>query len=150
MTKRDQTETGNMYAMKALKDKRATLAGEIVSLKRQLDWATKQLVHVDACLTILDPAIRITGIGVKRPRKRVKLFKQGELGRNITDALRRAGKPMGTQELVTALLEASGYGKSARPGLAPRIRGNLCYQVKLGRVVSAGTGRAITWALKSP
>ena len=34
MAKRDQTPAGNKYAMKTLKDKRASLAGEIESLKK--------------------------------------------------------------------------------------------------------------------
>jgi hypothetical protein len=36
-------ENGNQYALAALKDKRATLAGEIVDLKKQLAWRVSQL-----------------------------------------------------------------------------------------------------------
>ena len=80
-------EAGNRYALAALKDRRATLAGEIVDLKKQLAWRVSQLDHVDACLTIFEPGFDIKAIGIKRPRKRVKLFRQGELGRLIIDAL---------------------------------------------------------------
>ena len=141
------SETGNQYALAALKDKRATLAGEIVILKRKIAWATKQLEHVDACLTIFDPNCKPDSIGVKRPRVRVKLFKQGELGRLIVDALRRAGKPLGLRDITTALLTAGGHGESARPSLTPRVRGNLSYQVKRGTVIASGSGRQIVWTL---
>jgi hypothetical protein len=54
---------------------------------------------------------------------RIKLFRQGELGRLTIDAHRRAGKPLGTHEVVTALLEAGGYGESARAGFPRSARG---------------------------
>jgi hypothetical protein len=89
-------DLGNKYALAALKNKRATLAGEIAELKKQLAWRVSQLDHVDACLTIFEPGFDVNALGIKRPRKRVKLFRQGELGRLIIDALRRAGKPLST------------------------------------------------------
>lgn len=140
-------EAGNRYALAALKDRRATLSGEIADLKRQLAWRVQQLDHVDACLTIFEPGFDPDKIRKKLIRKRVKLFKQGELGRLIIDALRRAGKPLGTQEITSALLAAGGYGESARAGLAPRVRANLAYQVGRGTVASAGSGRTVTWTL---
>ena len=141
-------EKSNQYALAALKDKRATLAGEIVDLKRQLQWRVQQLDHVDACLTIFEPGFDPDKIRKKLIRKRVKLFKQGELGRLIIDALRRAGKPLGTQEITSALLAAGGYGESARAGLSPRVRANLAYQVARGTVASSGAGRTVQWHLK--
>jgi len=141
-------EKGNQYALAALKDRRATLAGEITHLKRQLAWAQNQLDHVDACLTIFEPGFDPAKIGQKLVHRRVKLFRQGELGRLIIDALRRAGRPLGTHEIVTALLEAGGHGESARPSLGPRVRGNLAYQVRRGFVTSTGAGREIVWTLK--
>src|SRR2546430_541499 len=93
-------EKSNRYALAALKDRRATLAGEIYDLKRQLAWRQNQLDHVDACLTIFEPGFSIESIGVKRPRKRVKLYGQGELSRSILDALRRAGEVMGIDAIV--------------------------------------------------
>ena len=140
-------ELGNKYALHALKDKRATLAGEIADLKKQLAWRVSQLDHVDACLTIFEPGFDPNKIGLKRPRKRVKLFRQGELGRLIIDALRRAGKPLGTHEVVSALLAAGGYGESARPSLAPRVRGNLAYLERAGKVTKTGQASTAHWAL---
>ncbi|HEY2883927.1 MAG TPA: hypothetical protein VGJ08_01775 [Rhizomicrobium sp.] len=133
-------EIGNRYALHALRDKRATLAGEIVDLKKQLAWRVSQLDHVDACLTIFEPGFDPQKIGLKRPRKRVKLFRQGELGRLIIDALRRAGKLLGTHEVVSALLAEGGFGESARPSLTPRVRGNLAYLEREAKVIKTEKG----------
>ena len=119
-----QTDNGNRYALVALRDKRATLAGEIADLKKQIAWRTEALGHVDACLRLMDPEADPARLPAKRPYKRVKLFRQGELGRMILDALRRAGKPLGTHAVVTALLEAGGHGepKPLKPRrLAPGV-----------------------------
>jgi hypothetical protein len=140
-------DLGNKYALAALKNKRATLAGEIADLKKQLAWRTSQLDHVDACLTIFEPGFDVNALGVKRPRKRVKLFRQGELGRLIVDALRRAGKPLGTHEIASALLTEGGYGESARVSLTPRVRGNLAYLEKAGKVTKSGKASAARWGL---
>lgn len=147
MGKRDQTPAGNKYAMKTLKDKRASLAGEIQSLKYKLAWAQSQLRHIDAALTIFQPGFDPKSAGIKRPRQRVKLYRQGELGRMVLDALRRAGAPTTAYDVTTALLAANGHPEEARPSLSRRVRGALAYQVRCGLVVCEGSGRAGTWAL---
>ena len=55
--------------------------------------------HVDATLRLLDPSIDIDQIPNKRPRKRIKLFRQGELGRLIVGVLREADTPISTQDI---------------------------------------------------
>jgi hypothetical protein len=85
-------EKGNRYAISALKDRRATMAGEIVQMKEGIRDREEQLTHLDATLRVLDPSYRADSIPPKRLR-RVKLFGSGELNRLIADALRRAEKP---------------------------------------------------------
>ncbi len=141
-------EKGNKYALAALKDKRATLAGEIAQLKNKLAWAESQLKHVDATLALFDPSINPDDIP-KRNRKRVKLFKQGELNRLILDALRTGDGPMRTQDIVSAIMIALGHEEAARTALAPRVRGNLQYlQRQKGDVAKIGGGRDARWGLK--
>lgn len=140
-------ELGNRYALAALKDTRAKLAGEIAAAKASIKWKQGQLEHVDATLRILDPTLDPKGLPVSRPRKRIKLFRQGELGRMVVDALRRAGKPLGTQDVTTAVLQAGGHGESVRPAMTPRVRGNLCYLEKAGKVTKDGRGQSVTWSL---
>ena len=140
-------ELGNKYALAALKRQRGVLAGEIVSLKKRLVWAEGQLVHVDATLHLLDPATTPETLPSIRPQKRIKLFRQGELGRLIVDALRRAGAPLSADNVVSSVLAATGHDESARAALKPRIRGNLAYLQKSGRVTKTGRGMSVTWAL---
>jgi hypothetical protein len=140
-------ELGNKYAVAALRDQRARLSGEIAALKKQIAWKQGQLSHLDATLAIFEPGADPSAIPNKRPQKRVKLFRQGELGRLIIDALRRAEKPLQTQEIVTALIAETGHNESARAALMPRVRGNLAYLQKSGRVTKAGRGMSVTWAL---
>jgi hypothetical protein len=43
-------EKGNRYAIAALKDRRATMAGEIVQFKQGIADREEQLTHLDATL----------------------------------------------------------------------------------------------------
>jgi hypothetical protein len=79
-------EKGNRYAIHALKDRRATMAGEIVQMKEGIAYREEQLTHLDAVLRELDPSYRSDTLPPKRLR-RVKLFGNGELNRLIADAL---------------------------------------------------------------
>jgi hypothetical protein len=138
---------GDRYALSALKNRRATIASEIVSLERQIRHCKESLVHVDATLRLLDESVDIDAIPNKRPPKRIKLFRQGELGRMILDALRNADGELGTGEIVTALLEAGGHGESARRAVGGRVRGNLAYLEKRGKITKTGEGRGARWLL---
>jgi hypothetical protein len=57
-------EKGNRYAIHALKDRRATLAGEIVQVKEGIRYREEQLTHLDAMLRVLT---RPTGPIASRP-----------------------------------------------------------------------------------
>jgi hypothetical protein len=128
------------YALSALRNKRASIASEIVETERRLRHLNESLVHVDATLLLLDPGANPEAIPNKRHVKRIKLFRQGELGRMILEALRDAPGELSTAEIVTAIITAGSHGESVRRALAPRVRGNLAY---LGRDwwQRAGTGR---------
>lgn len=141
-------QKGNFYALAALKDRRATIASEIVECERKLRHLRESLVHVDATLRILDPEIEPEGIPTKRPVRRVKLFRQGELGRMILDALRQAhDETATTAEIVSFMLAAGGHGESARRAVAGRVRGNLAYLEKRGKVVKSKDGKTAVWKL---
>jgi hypothetical protein len=92
--------------MKALKDKRASIASEIVQAQRHLRHLQNALGHVDATIRLLDPSVDTGSIPNKRIVKRVRLFRQGEWGRSILDALRRSNRPCTIHEIVTAILDA--------------------------------------------
>ena len=101
---------GDRYALSALRNTRASLASELVQLKRQLRHKKEALGHVDATLRLLDPTVDINAIPNKRIVKRIKLFRQGELGRMILKVLREANGPIGTAAIVSGVLAAGGMG----------------------------------------
>ena len=113
---------GDRYALSALRNRRALLSAEIVQLEGQLRHRRNMLVHDDATLKLLDPSIETDDIPNKRLPKRIKLFRQGELGRMILGVLRDAdGQPISTAAIVTAIIRAGGHGEAARPTVAPRV-----------------------------
>lgn len=138
---------GDRYALSALRNKRAALASDIVQLERKLRHCRESLVHVDATLRLLDPSSEPESIPTKRPINRIKLFRQGELGRLILGALRKAEAPLSTAQLVKAVIAAGGHGEGARPTMAPRVRGNLAYQERRGMVLKRGNGSGVRWTL---
>ena len=71
----------NTFAVPALKEKRARIAGRIISLKKQIARHQKELANLDATIVLFDPTYRIGSIKPKRTHRRAKLFKLGELGR---------------------------------------------------------------------
>jgi len=137
---------GNRYALAALKRQRGETAGRIVELKKKLEWAEQQLVHLDSTLKIFDPQAKPDQIPTARP-KRMKLFKQGELSGTLIDALRKAGCPISTEELVTAVLAKGEYNEDARPALLPRIRSSLLYLRTRERIIQLHKGRKAMWKL---
>ncbi len=141
-------ENGNKYALAALKDKRASIAGEIAHLKGVITRRQKHLEHVDETIRIFEPDFDLDSIPLKRPKGHVKLFRQGELGRLIIGALRRAGEPLSTRDIVTAVMDAKGDNEDARPALAPRVRGNLAYHQRQGTITKVGSGTSVTWMLR--
>jgi hypothetical protein len=142
------TDLGNRYALSALKAKRASLAGEIAAMKKKLAWAEDSLRHVDACLMLLEPTGDPSAIPAKRPQKRVKLFRQGELSGSLLAILRASRVPLSTIEVVAALIERGGLSDDAKAALAPRVRGNLSYLESLGRIAKLGHGRGARWTSK--
>lgn len=140
-------EKSNKYAMKALKDKRASIASDIIQLERQLRARKDALVHVDATIRLLDPSVDVGAIRNKRHVKHVKLFRQGELGRTIVDTLRRAEVPITIHDLVTGVMDAGGHEEGARRTMMQRVRGNLTYLKKVGKVVRVGVNHGAKWML---
>lgn len=138
----------NTYAIPALKRKRAELAGKVQALRKEIARHKKELDSIDATILLFDPEYKAGSVRPINPRKRSKLFKQGELGRHITDALRRAdGKPLTTHEVVTGVLSAIGESEASRPSLTPSVRSNLAYMERRKAVVKSGDRLETKWRL---
>jgi hypothetical protein len=141
-------EKGSRYAISALKNKRAVLAAEIVQLERQLRHRRESMQHVDACLRMLDPKLAVESIPNKRLPKHINLFRQGELGRLILGALREAdGKPLRTPEIVAAIMRKNGIDSSPRNAIRIRVRSNLGYLERRGKVAKLGERTSAQWRL---
>ena len=108
--------------------------------------------HVDATLRLLDPSVEIDAIPNKRLTKRIKLFRQGELGRLILGVLRNADTPQSTAAIVSAVLATGGHSNAARPTMAPRVRGNRAYQERRGLVRRPAPAKTYVgrWHKKGP
>lgn len=67
----------------------------------------------------------------------------------IMDALRQAkGETLSTYEIVSALLAAGGHGDDARKAVAGRVRGNLAYLKRQGKVSKAQDGKEARWSIR--
>ena len=137
----------NTFALPALKEKRAQIAGRVISLKKQIAKHQKELVSLDTTITLFDPTYRIGSIKPKRTHRRAKLFKMGELGRLTIDALRRAEAPLDTAQVIAAVTVATGQATANEVLLAASIRSNLRYLTRRGKVTQIGKGMGCKWQL---
>jgi hypothetical protein len=143
-------DLSNKYALAALKERRAAIAGEITSLESRLRYLRELVVHVDGTLRLFAPSLDPSGIPEKKPFKRVKLFGPGELNRLILGVLRKADKPLSTGEVVAAVVEELGYGPDAAKGILSRINANLIYLSRVrGLVTKEGKRASAKWSLRS-
>ena len=142
-------EKGNRYALSALKDKRATLAGEIVKFKRQIRAREKALTHLDQTIKLLNPNFDVADIKPKKAYARTRLFRQGELSRLTLDVLRRAKGSLSSADIVTAVMAGIEAPENARPTMIPRVRSNLAYLQRSEKIVKLGSGPSARWQLGS-
>ena len=138
---------GDRYALSALRNKRASLTSEIVQLERQLRHRKESLGHVDATLRLLDPSVEIDAIPNKRLPKRLKLFRQGELGRLILGVLRNADTPQSTAAITRGVLAAGGHGESADDGTKGAREPHLPGEARNGAQERQWQGRAVAACL---
>ena len=144
----DLNEKSNKYALHAIRERRAELAGEIAQLESRLRHLRESLVHVDGTLALFDPNADPSKIPAKKPYRRVKLFGAGKLNRLILGVLRKAERPMKTLEVVDALVAELNFGPDAAAGMKGRVRANLLYLAKVrGLVAKDGERATATWTI---
>lgn len=140
------TEKGYQWGVKALRKKRAEIAGDIAQLQVQVRQRRRDLKRVDDILRILAPASDPTAIPARRrPSRHINVFRQGQLNTLILGVLKAsAGKPMTNLEVLGALMRQIGAPPAARESLRRRVNGNLHYLRDTNRLVKLETG---LWAL---
>jgi hypothetical protein len=136
-------ESSNKYALAALKARRAEIDGELEACRRRLENLSEAIVHLDASLALLDPSYDPASVRPKRLYRRAKLFGGRKLTSLILDALRRAERPLTTQEVVTAIAD----GNANAPNVRKRIRMALRYLAKRGAVAKEGERKTASWRL---
>jgi hypothetical protein len=96
------------HVVSALVAKRAELAGQIQALDKQVAQLRADLVHVDAVLRMFAPTADPAAIPAKRPYRRRRWFKNGELPRRILDTLRGSEMPLSAAEIAGRVMVAKG------------------------------------------
>jgi predicted deacylase len=94
-------------------------------------------------LIALDPAYDAASVRPKRPYRQAKLFGGRKLPGLILDALRRAERPLTTQEVVSAIAD----GNASAPNVTKRVRMALRYLAKRGAVAKEGERKSAKWTL---
>jgi len=139
--------TENTYAIADLKDKRASAAGRIVDLRREIDKLQADLVHIDAVLRLygLEPA-EIPNKG--RMPIRGTYFGRNELSRRCRDELREKGSIRADDVAVRAMLDKGmdpEKDRKTRADFIKRVLVSLHDLRKAGTVEKIGHGRGVKW-----
>lgn len=144
-----QTALGKRYALTNLRDRMASLCGEIDELERKLEWIKGQRVHLAETIKFMSPGYDIDSIRPSKPRKRFKLFAQGALSGALADVLREANEPLTTEQVVTGVMKELKAKEDARVALRPRVRASLQYLLTYKQMITKiGNRRTAKWKLR--
>ena len=134
----------------ALRNKRASIAGEIAMHDREIDRLRADLVHLDATMRLFDPDTDPGGIpALRRYPRRTEWFAKGEVTRRVYDAL-RANEIICPREIAKAAMAAKGISetdKAMRKTISARFA-RVCYDLtRRGRLQKIGQGEGARWKL---
>jgi hypothetical protein len=104
-------EIKSKQALLTLKQLHGEIAGKLLANAREAKRLRTAMLQVEAVMKMLDPAVNVRAISVKRRVTGNPWFKRGTLYRSALDILRRAPGPMTARDIVKSLLAA----KSAVP-----------------------------------
>ncbi len=94
------------------------------------------------------PVLPNLGDPTKPIVKHVNLFRHGELGRLILDTIREAdGKPLTPPQIVATIIAKCGLTKDAHNALRVKVRSNLDYLERRGKVEKIGERSEAKWRL---
>jgi hypothetical protein len=144
---------GNSYAISALTDKRAEIAGKILDLERQLRVHRSELMHLDAAMTLLDPSIKPHSIRAKQPlADRSGHFGMGEISQRCYDGLREGGeKGISPDEIAVKAMadkELDPGDQAMRRDFMRRFHWALARIQGQDKADKIGTGKGVRWRLR--
>jgi len=128
----------------------ADIGGQIAENKKLAAKLADDMRHVEAVIRMFDPAYDLRRIAMRRRRRsRSPWFKRGTIFREAISALREAGKPLTTREIVGRLLASKHVREPTEQqvrDLVAGARASLEYQT--GKVVErTGEGTPTRWRL---
>lgn len=145
--------TGNSYAVNALTDKRAEIAGVILDLERQLRIRRSDLVHLDAALRLLDPTIKPHTIRAKQPMAdRSGYFAMGEISQRCLEGVRTRAR---TVLVLMSLPSRRWLTRALTRATKPPHRFHAALHWALGRlqrdapVETIRTGKGVWWKMRA-
>jgi hypothetical protein len=92
------------HVITGLVAKRAELAGLIDHHRKEIERLTQSITALDTAIKLFEPDYRIRSIKPKRYQKKNSFFKNGEAGRTVLEVLRKAEKPLSTQEIAHSVM----------------------------------------------
>jgi hypothetical protein len=145
---------GNSYAISALSDKRAEIAGKILDLERQLRVHRSELMHIDAAICLLDPDIRPQSIRSKAPMAdRSGHFAMGEISKRCYDALRTGGElGVSPDEIAVKAMADKGLDpadEAMRRDFMRRFHWALARIQGQDKADKIGHGKGVRWRLRN-
>ena len=118
-------------------------------IKKEIKKLQGQLVNLDATIVLFDPSYRVGSIKPRNPRMKAQVFKHGALCLAVVDILRRAGTPLNTREVLSAVTAGIGEGKGSEAVLRSSVRSTLSYLTRRGSVAKIGKGIGCRWGLNN-
>jgi hypothetical protein len=140
---------GDTFIISGLCEKRSSIAGRIVELRREADQLEADLFHIDAVLRLFE--IEPGEIPTKgRIPKRSPYFNPNEITRRIYDALRCRGE-VSAVEIAAQAMRHKGLDPDAdrklRTNFAQRFLTSLHDLRKAGTVDRVGGGKGVKWKM---
>jgi len=140
---------GDTFVISGLREKRSSVAGRIIELRRGAEQLEADLFHIDAVLRLYE--VEPSDIPTKgRVPKRSAYFARSEITRRIYEAL-RTQEAVSAVEIAAQAMRDKGLDPEAdaklRTNFAQRFLTSLHDLRKIGRVECIGTGKGVRWRL---
>jgi hypothetical protein len=110
-------------AIHALVSLHAQLGGKIKDNKAEAERLANDMKAVEAVIRMFNPDYDTRRIAVRRRQKSNPWFKRGTVYRFALDALREAGQPLTTADVVDRMLTAKGVAGEATKAQVKQLRG---------------------------
>jgi hypothetical protein len=140
---------GDTFIIAGLREKRSSVAGRIVDLKREADLLQADLYHIDAVLRLYGEEPGDIPTKGRMP-KRSEYFGRSEVSRRCYEMLRERGTVSAEDMSIKAMVDKGMdplVDKKRKADFTRRFLCTLHDLVKAGTVQKVGNGRGVRWKL---